>query len=442
MLGQRCSRGAGRSSWRARPAAGPAAPARGRRGPAAARAVAVDRALRALVDDRRRASARGRPRRRPRSRSQPLAAESTSVSGQESAWPPASGGRRKSRSSSPRRSGHSSWGQWPQSSITSSREPAHGVEHPLGAGLEHQQVLAAPDQQHRAVDPLELERVVAARAAAAGPWRSSRAAVARSAKWPAKASATRGSTAPGGGRRAGCRPRRPPAAGPRWAAAAARRAGRAAAGRARRARTSAPCRAPRGPPARSPGRGRARSASRSATQPPSELPHHDRAALGRELLERGVGEARRAAARIGVVGQLVGGAEARQVERQRAPAARAPSRSSSSRQVSALSAKPCKQQQRRPLALQLERAGLVPRELQPVLEQRLHGPGTPADVYVEFRAAPGRVRGAARARRPARRSGSATCSSESRSRSVTVSSSIVWWSTVTPQGVPISSWRR
>ena len=32
--------------------------------------------------------------------------------------------------------------------------------------------------------------------------------------------------------------------------------------------------------------------------------------------------------------------------------------------------------------------------------------------------------------------------SESRSRSVTVSSSIVWSSTVTPQGVPISSWRR
>ena len=35
-----------------------------------------------------------------------------------------------------------------------------------------------------------------------------------------------------------------------------------------------------------------------------------------------------------------------------------------------------------------------------------------------------------------------SCLSESRSRSVTVSSSIVWWSTVTPQGVPISSWRR
>ncbi len=33
-------------------------------------------------------------------------------------------------------------------------------------------------------------------------------------------------------------------------------------------------------------------------------------------------------------------------------------------------------------------------------------------------------------------------SSESRSRRVTVSSSIVWWSTVTPHGVPISSWRR
>ena len=38
--------------------------------------------------------------------------------------------------------------------------------------------------------------------------------------------------------------------------------------------------------------------------------------------------------------------------------------------------------------------------------------------------------------------GTRTCSSVSRSRSVTVSSSIVWWSTVIPQGVPISSWRR
>ena len=35
-----------------------------------------------------------------------------------------------------------------------------------------------------------------------------------------------------------------------------------------------------------------------------------------------------------------------------------------------------------------------------------------------------------------------TCSSVSRSRRVTVRSSIVWPSTVTPQGVPISSWRR
>ena len=35
-----------------------------------------------------------------------------------------------------------------------------------------------------------------------------------------------------------------------------------------------------------------------------------------------------------------------------------------------------------------------------------------------------------------------SCSSVSRSRRVTVSSSIVWWSMVTPNGVPISSWRR
>ena len=38
--------------------------------------------------------------------------------------------------------------------------------------------------------------------------------------------------------------------------------------------------------------------------------------------------------------------------------------------------------------------------------------------------------------------GTRTCSTESRSRRVTESSSIVWWSTVIPQGVPISSWRR
>ena len=38
--------------------------------------------------------------------------------------------------------------------------------------------------------------------------------------------------------------------------------------------------------------------------------------------------------------------------------------------------------------------------------------------------------------------GTRVCSSESRSRRVTVSSSIVWPSTVMPQGVPISSWRR
>ena len=35
-----------------------------------------------------------------------------------------------------------------------------------------------------------------------------------------------------------------------------------------------------------------------------------------------------------------------------------------------------------------------------------------------------------------------SCVSESRSRSVTVPSSSVWWSTVTAYGVPISSWRR
>ena len=35
-----------------------------------------------------------------------------------------------------------------------------------------------------------------------------------------------------------------------------------------------------------------------------------------------------------------------------------------------------------------------------------------------------------------------SCSSESRSRTVTVRSSSDWWSTVTQHGVPISSWRR
>ena len=38
--------------------------------------------------------------------------------------------------------------------------------------------------------------------------------------------------------------------------------------------------------------------------------------------------------------------------------------------------------------------------------------------------------------------GSRSCSSESRSRTVTVPSSSDWWSIVTPNGVPISSWRR
>ena len=47
------------------------------------------------------------------------------------------------------------------------------------------------------------------------------------------------------------------------------------------------------------------------------------------------------------------------------------------------------------------------------------------------------------ARRSARPSaGTRSCSSVSRSRRVTVPSSIVWPSTVTPHGVPISSWRR
>ena len=38
--------------------------------------------------------------------------------------------------------------------------------------------------------------------------------------------------------------------------------------------------------------------------------------------------------------------------------------------------------------------------------------------------------------------GTRTCSSESRSRTVTASSSSDSWSTVIAQGVPISSWRR
>ncbi len=57
----------------------------------------------------------------------------------------------------------------------------------------------------------------------------------------------------------------------------------------------------------------------------------------------------------------------------------------------------------------------------------------------------GLVHGAARRRSTSAASSliaSRVCSSESLSRRVTVLSSIVWWSTVTPQGVPISSWRR
>ena len=53
--------------------------------------------------------------------------------------------------------------------------------------------------------------------------------------------------------------------------------------------------------------------------------------------------------------------------------------------------------------------------------------------------------GSSHARRAARRgpsTGTRSCASVSRSRSVTVPSSNVWWSTVTANGVPISSWRR
>src|SRR4029077_15208889 len=38
--------------------------------------------------------------------------------------------------------------------------------------------------------------------------------------------------------------------------------------------------------------------------------------------------------------------------------------------------------------------------------------------------------------------GTRSCASESRSRSVTVRSSTLWWSIVRQNGVPISSWRR
>ena len=68
--------------------------------------------------------------------------------------------------------------------------------------------------------------------------------------------------------------------------------------------------------------------------------------------------------------------------------------------------------------------------------------GVSTDPAVQLRRAPVAARAARSARRAARRSPRGSCSSESRSRSVTVSSSSVWWSIVTAYGVPISSWRR
>ena len=64
-------------------------------------------------------------------------------------------------------------------------------------------------------------------------------------------------------------------------------------------------------------------------------------------------------------------------------------------------------------------------------------PSPPCSSRVGARSA-----GAGARPRPQLRHSIRSCSSVSRSRRVTVSSSIVWWSTVTPKGVPISSWRR
>ena len=83
---------------------------------------------------------------------------------------------------------------------------------------------------------------------------------------------------------------------------------------------------------------------------------------------------------------------------------------------------------------------------------RVPRPASPEEEYAEAVALVAHVLAQLRAPQGAarRRCSSAASSSTairdwsrvSRSRRVTVPSSIVWWSTVTPQGVPISSWRR
>ena len=67
---------------------------------------------------------------------------------------------------------------------------------------------------------------------------------------------------------------------------------------------------------------------------------------------------------------------------------------------------------------------------------------TAAAQLRELRRAARARRGARRGRPAARRSATRSCASESRSRTVTVRSSSDWWSIVTQNGVPISSWRR
>ncbi len=87
----------------------------------------------------------------------------------------------------------------------------------------------------------------------------------------------------------------------------------------------------------------------------------------------------------GPVAERVGGAEAGHVERQGGPTLAAEPVEQQPPGVGAVGPA-VEQQQRRPLALELQRACPVPRELQPVLEQRLH-----AAILGQLRTAPGLV---------------------------------------------------
>ena len=279
----------------------------------------------------------------------------------------------KSRSSSVSRSGPRAGGSGRSPRSSRAASLGHRVEHAVGAGLEDHHVLAAPDQQHRAVDRARAGTGRAARRSAAGPVAISRAVVARSAKWEANVEAIeRVQRRPAGGRRAACRPRRRP----RCSTADGTGTGEASTARSSGSRSiTANQRAmsrPAGATGTIPARSRSsRSASSSDTQPPSELPHtiappsgaiHSTAAAAKRSSWGRIGSSAASRSR---------GAEAGQVERHGAAAGPAEAVEQQPPGVGAVGVA-VQQQERRPVALQLQRARLVPRQRQPVLEQRLH----------------------------------------------------------------------